>query len=769
MLKFRPIRSFARYYLPKYTVPEQVTSIAENSSQALTGHVSVTLFVMLQLYGTIQFAAAVPWGIVMLLGTIPSLLLFRKFDEQINVNFAEMATKSAIFAGLRALFWSIGVYSIMPQAGVHLSTVLEFVMLGMLIGGTVNYWALPLAALTYSSIIASGAIAAILNTQGFSDGMATSILIAAAFLLFNRMALVHTRDLRLKIVTMRRLKDEQSVVSLLLREFEEDARDWLWKIDKNGFLLRGFENFLAVLGCESDKLHSKPLHLLFTQYAVDSYQKDRAEIFANSLADDAPFTDYEIAIGEASDTVYLSLTAKPDFDSDGNKIGWHGVCTNISEARKAEASMRHMAMTDTLTNLPNRGKLRDVLEQIVQNNDGVKRYVVYGDLDGFKNVNDVKGHAAGDSVLLTLSRRFGSMLRSAEMVSRIGGDEFVFVLDRDMEEIELAWHEIVKLANEPVDVEGQPQCVGISLGIVAIDNDVKSVDEILRRADLALYKSKQQGRGTARYYAAEMDIALAKRDVLEGALRAAVAEKRFDMYYQPIFTCSTRQLCGYEALIRWQDATHGDGIERQVDPDVFIPLAEECGLISEIGAWALHKACLDARKFPAGIGVSINISALQMRSRRLLVDVTSALAKSGLPPHLLELEMTETAFADKSGLPESITTDLKALGIRLALDDFGTGYSSLSYLHRFKFDRIKIDRSFVQAYDTHEVSRAVVDAILALAHQLNISLTAEGIETEEQFALMAQKGMDCAQGFLLGKAQPLRNLKAQISTQVEVA
>ncbi|MEO9169109.1 MAG: EAL domain-containing protein [Aestuariivirga sp.] len=266
-----------------------------------------------------------------------------------------------------------------------------------------------------------------------------------------------------------------------------------------------------------------------------------------------------------------------------------------------------------------------------------------------------------------------------------------------------------------------------------------------------------------------MDLVLEKRHVLEGALRAAVAEKRFEMYYQPIFTCSTRQLCGYEALIRWQDATHGDEINGQVDPDVFIPLAEECGLINEIGAWALHQACHDARNFAAGIGISINISALQMRSRRLLVDVTNALAESGLHPHLLELEMTETAFADKSGLPESITSDLKALGIRLALDDFGTGYSSLSYLHRFKFDRIKIDRSFVQAYGTHEVSRALVDAILALAHQLKISVTAEGIETEEQFTLMAHKGMDCAQGFLLGRAQSLRRLLEQNQSLTHVA
>lgn len=431
MLKLGRIRSLVPYYLPKYVVPEQVTSIAENSAQSLVGHVCVTLFVIIQLYGTSQFAAVVPWGIVMLLGTIPSLLLFRNFGELTKVNLSEMATKSAMFAGLRALFWSIGFGNILPQAGAHLTTVLEFVMLGMLIGGTVNYWALPLAAITYSSIIAIGAIVAILNTQGFSDGMATALLIAAAFVLFNRMALVHTRDLRLKIVTMRRLKDEQSVVSLLLREFEEDARDWLWKIDKNGVLIRGFDNFVAALGCEFDKLHGKPLHSLFTEYAVDCYQKDRAEIFGNSLAGDMPFTDYEIAVGEASDTVYLSLTAKPDFGSDGKKIGWHGVCTNISEARKAEASMRRMAMSDTLTSLPNRAKLREVLEQIIQNNDGVNRYVIFGDLDGFKNVNDVKGHAAGDSVLLTLARRFSSILRSTEMVARIGGDEFVFVLDRD--------------------------------------------------------------------------------------------------------------------------------------------------------------------------------------------------------------------------------------------------------------------------------------------------------------------------------------------------
>jgi diguanylate cyclase (GGDEF)-like protein len=769
MSMFGRMRSVVVYYLPKYTIPEQVACIAENATQSLIGHVCVTLFVLFEIYGTSEFMPAVPWGIIMLLGAIPTLRLFKKFDGASKFNLPEMASMSAAIAGLRGLFWSIGVVNIMPHVGEHLTTVLEIVMLGMLIGGTVNYWALPLAALTYSAVIVIGAVIAIFETQGYPAGMPIAALMVAAFVFFNRMALVHTRDLRLKIVTMRRLKDEQSVVSLLLREFEEDARDWLWKIDKNGVLVRGFDNFVAALGCEVDNLHSKPLHALFTQYAVNCYQKNLAEIFGKSLADDTPFTDYEISIGEASDTVYLSLTAKPDFGADGKKIGWHGVCTDISEARKAEASMRHMAMSDTLTNLPNRATLRDRLAQIIQNDDGIKRYVVYGDLDSFKRVNDVKGHAAGDAVLLNLARRFSSILRPTEMVARIGGDEFVFVLDRRDEEIEFAWREIVKAANEPVNVEGQPQWVGISLGIVALENDVKSVDEILRRADLALYNSKQQGRGTARYYTAEMDIALAKRQMLETALRAAVAEKRFEMYYQPIFTCSTRQLCGYEALIRWQDATHGDGINKQVDPDIFIPLAEECGLINEIGAWALHKACHDARNFPAGISVSINISALQMRSRRLLAVVTNALADSGLAPDLLELEMTETAFADKSGLAESIASDLKELGIHLALDDFGTGYSSLSYLHRFKFDRIKIDRSFIQAYSTNEVSRALVNAILALAHQLNISITAEGIETEEQFVLMAKQGMDCAQGFLLGKPQPLRKLIAQINTQADVA
>ena len=744
------LRSLAVHYLPKYAVPEQVIRISESARQILVGHVAATIFVLSQLYGSRQFLAAVPWGIVMLLGTIPTLRLLNKLSDEAMENAAEVAAKTAVIAGLRGMLWLVGIIGLLPSVDEHMAYVLEFTMLAMLIGGIVNYWALPLAALTYSTMITLGSVIAIysINDRPIDDAIA--ILIVGAYLYFNRMGLTNARNMRSGFEALRHLKDEQEVVSLLLREFEEGARDWLWKADKTGNLIRGVDGFAVALGGGSEAFRVAPMIDVLQKMAKDKEQRYGVTALGFRLAGGAAFTDCEITVGSGDKTVYLSLTAKPDFDAYGNRLGWHGVCANISEARKAEAHVRRMASLDALTGLPNRGRLREKLDQLINRGDGVVRHVAYGDLDGFKNVNDVKGHATGDAVLRALACRFSALLKPAEMVARIGGDEFVFVLERDEAQTDFTWREIVKQASEPVVVEGQPQYVGISLGIVALENDVSHVDEILRRADLALYKAKQQGRSTARYYTKEMDDVLAERRELEIALRAAVAGKHFEMYYQPIFACRAMQLRGYEALIRWNDKIHGD-----VSPSVFIPLAEECGLISEIGAWTLRQACLDARKFGPGISVSVNISALQMRSRRLLVDVTQALAASGLSPHLLELEMTETALADNTGLPENLTTELKALGVHLALDDFGTGYSSLSYLHRFKFDRIKIDRSFVQAYDTREVSRAVVDAILALAQQLNISVTAEGVETQAQFELMAIKGMDCAQGFLLGIPQPI--------------
>ncbi len=758
------LRSIALNYFPKYAMPEQVMSIAANARQMVLGHIAATCFVLTVSHSSKSFLAAVPWAFLMLLSIIPTITLFKQLGENAENNTAEVAAKISVIAALRGLLWLVGMISIMPAAGIRVESQLELVMLLMLIAGVVTYWSLPLAALSYSTAMLIGAIVAIYETKGLQGGLGASAVVFVAYIFFNRTALWHAKDLRARVLAVKRLKDEQEVVSLLLREFEEDARDWLWKTDSNGILTRGADGFSDALNLDLETLLSKPLLHVVHDFARSDDQVDAARALAFRLGGDGHFTDCEISCGEGEATVYLNLTAKPDFNEYGQKIGWHGVCANISEARKAEANVQRLASIDTLTGLPNRARLRETLEKLLNQQDGVTRHVAYADLDGFKNVNDMMGHAAGDAVLRTLACRFATLLNSKELVARIGGDEFVFVLERSEAEIETAWREIVKQASEPIVVAGQPQCVGISLGIVELDFEMGHVDEVLRRADLALYKAKNQGRGTARHYTKEMDDVLAERRELEAALRLAVSNQSFELHYQPIFACHSGNLCGYEALIRWRDPKQG-----LISPAVFIPLAEECGLIGDIGAWVLHQACKDARSFAHGLTVAVNISANQMRSRRLLVDVTQALAASGLPPYLLELEMTETALADTSGLPETLTADLKALGVLLALDDFGTGYSSLSYLHRFKFDRIKIDRSFVQAYDTREVSRAVVDAILALAQQLKISVTAEGIETEAQYRLMAEKGIDCAQGFLLGKPQPLAKILELSALKLGVA
>jgi|GEM_PF-4481387 len=753
------MRSIVKFYAPKQALSEQITCITDSSPQILLGHIAATLFVLVVIHGTPQSLAAIPWGVLMIGAVIPNLRLLQRLGSQAREKTAEVAAKVAVIAGSRGMLWSMGMVSIMPNQGQLVSAELQLVMFGMLVGGILNYWVFPLAALTYSSLMVVGLITAIIRTSGFQDGFASASLIFVAFLYFNRMALAYARDFRSKVDAVKRLKDKKEVVSLLLRDFEESTRDWLWEIDSEGMLVRGADGFSSAFGIAASCFEATPVLKVIQDLSDKHHQSYGVKQLIKYLSGEIHFSDCEVSINFGESTVYLSLTAKPDFDVQGKKFGWRGVCANISAARSAEASVLRLAQTDTLTGLPNRARLRKGLEDIIESCDGVERYVAFADLDGFKGVNDLMGHAAGDHVLCALTARFSRLLKPSELIARIGGDEFVFVLERSLIEIEMVWHEIVKQASEPVYFMGQPQHVGVSLGIVALDPSLEQVDEVLRRADMALYKAKNQGRGTARFYTREMDEYLTERRELESALRAAVSAKCFELRYQPIFSCRTGELCSYEALIRWHDPKHGC-----ISPSVFIPLAEECGLISEIGVWVLQQACKDARSFAPGVSVSVNISAVQMRSRRLLIDVTTALAESGLPAHLLEIEMTETALADNSGLPEMLTNDLKALGVQLALDDFGTGYSSLSYLHRFKFNRIKIDQSFVQAYDTRKSSRAVVNAILALSKQLKISVTAEGIETAEQNRLMAAKGMDRVQGFFLGKPRPLQDIfKSKVS------
>jgi predicted signal transduction protein with EAL and GGDEF domain len=336
------------------------------------------------------------------------------------------------------------------------------------------------------------------------------------------------------------------------------------------------------------------------------------------------------------------------------------------------------------------------------------------------------------------------------MLARLGGDEFSVICSGTKSRIDDYANRITASLAAPFMVGKHEINIGVSMGVTQVLEAIDCRDELMRRADVALYAAKHRGRGHVRYYDEDLDRSQQRRRDIEAALRVALAQEQFVLHYQPIIEIQTGRTYAYEALLRLQTAELGS-----VPPDEFIPIAEESGLISDIGDWVIRKACGDAVRWPNDVCVAVNVSPLQLQSHRILAVVTSALADSGLQPSRLELELTENALVENVEHTTRILSDLKSLGIRLALDDFGTGYSSLSHLHQFNFDKIKIDRSFVQSFGNRRESAAVVNAVVHLARDLGITMTAEGVETVQHLDAMREAGCDHVQGYLLGRPEAL--------------
>jgi diguanylate cyclase (GGDEF)-like protein len=405
-----------------------------------------------------------------------------------------------------------------------------------------------------------------------------------------------------------------------------------------------------------------------------------------------------------------------------------------------------------LTDLPNRVWFRDHLETtLAELQPGCGCAVHCLDLDHFKTVNDSLGHPIGDELLKVVAGRLTQTLGPSDFVARIGGDEFAIVqanVDRPEYCSELAAR-IVDSISKPYDIEGKHIVIGTSIGIAVAPDDGMTSDQLLKNADMALYLAKGDGRGVHRFFEQEMDRRLQARHLLELDLRKAIIEGEFELYYQPIVTLSNEKVVGFEALVRWNHPVHG-----QIAPGKFIPLAEETGLILPLGEWILRTACSHAAQWPERVGVAVNLSAVQFRNRNLVQLTMNALAASGLPPYQLDLEITESVLLQDEANILAVLRQLRALGIRISLDDFGTGYSSLAYLRSFPFDKIKIDRSFVQDMLFRKDCQAIVRAVIGLAQSLGIATIIEGVETQEQLDAAKSDGCTEGQGYLLGRAMP---------------
>jgi diguanylate cyclase (GGDEF)-like protein/PAS domain S-box-containing protein len=432
---------------------------------------------------------------------------------------------------------------------------------------------------------------------------------------------------------------------------------------------------------------------------------------------------------------------------------------DVTQQRKAEAQIAHMAHHDHLTGLANRILLKTCLDETLKSlvRQKKKAAILYLDLDDFKHVNDTLGHPVGDALLRQVAERLRAAVRREDLIARMGGDEFAIIasfLDSPMDAAVLA-DRLIENLSATYDIGGQGVRIGVSIGMAIAPDDSLTSEDLLKQADIALYRAKEDGKGVYRFFEAEMDLRLQDRRAMEVDLRAAMEQGQFELYYQPLVDTTAERIVACEALLRWNHPERG-----MVPPSEFIPLAEETGLIIPIGDWVLREACREAATWPADIKIAVNLSPVQFRSRRLLRTILDAMAGARLPACRLELEITESVMFTDSQANLEVLESLRAVGVCISMDDFGTGYSSLSYLKSFPFDKLKLDRSFIADLGKSDDSLAIIRAIALLGRSLNITTVAEGVETIEQLEQLRFEGYEQIQGYLFSRPEPAERIRA---------
>jgi diguanylate cyclase (GGDEF)-like protein len=557
---------------------------------------------------------------------------------------------------------------------------------------------------------------------------------------------------------LRRREEELRVQNLRFKAAIDNMGEGLTMFDA--------EERMVVCNDQFGSIYSLPPNLLKvgTPYRSIVAYRVKAGVLAGDTSDAASAAKIEAANKLPKDVPNSRLEQL----ADGRLIcikrhpldpgGWVATHEDVTDRHRQEARISFMAHHDLLTGLANRAFFAEKIEDAVARS---RRYgepfaILMLDLDKFKNVNDTLGHPAGDQLLRETAQRLKTALRETDVLARLGGDEFAIIQsskDKPREDAASLADRIVNVISTPYDIDGNIISVGTSVGIALAPEDAVDGTDLLKMADLALYGAKSAGRNGFRFFDPTMLAEADHRRKLEDQLRIAISRGEFELHYQPVIDVKTRRQAGFEALVRWRDPARG-----LVMPDQFIPLAEDTGLIVPLGVWILQQACADAAKWPSHIKVAVNLSPVQLAQHDLLEVVLCALVESSLPPERLELEITETALFRKDVDCLKLMRQLQQRGITIAIDDFGTGYSSLNYLTMFPFDKIKIDPSFTTNLTRRADCAAIVSAVLALGHGLQIETVAEGVETEQQFDILRAAGVSFVQGYLFGRPCPASNI-----------
>ncbi|CAN5178756.1 EAL domain-containing protein [soil metagenome] len=638
----------------------------------------------------------------------------------------------------RAALWlSLPLY-LFPTLTGNSQVVLASITAGLGIASLGLVVVLPCVIAWMASFTAGLSVVLVIGRGSVPFEHMLTILFTLGVAIFGVLAVARWAFAQLK--TNADVGSQSESASLLLQEYEQRGVGWLWEVDSENRTTYISSRMIALLGRPASQLlgHSFP-----------SLLGGNAEL-GRKLLEKAPFANLEMELATTHGARWIAIAGDPIIDTAGRFEGFRGVGSDITEIRQTQERLTHLANMDVLSGLPNRGRVRQLLGEALRSATAANHAcaILFLDLDGFKPVNDTFGHPKGDAVLRAVAKRLVQEVGASGNVGRMGGDEFAVVIPdaQSRTKVEQLAQRIIDSVKQHYDIDGTRIEIGVSIGCAFGPMDGATVDDLILKADLALYEAKGAGRGIAHYFSSELQSEKEDRVRMEADLRAALANKQFHLVFQPLIAARNQKLVGFEALIRWNHPIRG-----LVPPNVFIPVAEEIGVMPAIGEWVIDEACRAAATWPEAISVSLNVSPKQIILPSLPNLVSEALARHRVQGNRMELEVTEGVFLGDNGPTLDVLGRLRALGVGIALDDFGTGYSSIGYLNKAIFHKLKIDGSFVREAGTRPDNIAIIQSIVQLAQSFRMSVTAEGVETPEDFERMRELGCDTIQGYLFGR------------------
>ena len=727
----------------------QFSTLARVTKYRMIMHLTLAVLTAAVLHGSVAIWWLAPWAAA--LGFIH--LRGMNFDNGLADTNKRRITKEEFHQQLitpaaSGVLWAIPLLFFAPQAGGVESAVVWTIVAVLITGSTLFYTAAPLGIVVFGTIVGIAGLVSLIM-QGLYP-MAAAAFTFLAISLFG--SIEAGRMFLVARLAEEGVAEKDQVVSLLLREFEENEADWLWEVDPTRRVRGASPRLAYALGRHQSEAEGRPL---LEMIAGDGWDTGRMPPTLHELADklknQQSFSNFLVEVSIRGDRRWWELSGTPILTENGRFTGFRGVGSDVTAQRESSDKIAYLARYDTLTSLPNRLQLTETLGEALQWADQWRTRCAFLmiDLDRFKAINDSLGHLVGDRLLAQVSARLQALMGEGQLCGRLGGDEFAVVIRdaTDHRVVERVAKTIIESLSEPYIVDNHTLYVGASVGSAIGPRDGRSVEELMRNADLALYRAKDEGGNDHFPYEPNLHLVAEERRQLELSLRKALDNNEFRLDYQPVVDANKEHAVSFEALVRWDSRDHGF-----ISPAKFIPIAEDTRLIIPIGRWVLHQACLEALNWPDHIKINVNVSPEQLLDPSFTDDVVRVLSETGLRPQRLEIEVTESIFVRDASIARSALEQVMALGCNVALDDFGTGYSSLGYIRKLRFSTIKIDRTFVQgAAQQSAESLAIIRAVVAMAQSLEMTTTAEGVETPEEAKLIRELGCDKIQGYYFGR------------------